>query len=587
MPSSSLSPTDSNDSLPERGPWRLRSLDPDTVITLLVFWLALSLYLAFLTVHHSYDAVAGGILIYQWLASGSVVQLFHKYHILYLPLAALVDSGLEAVGIAADPLTLLQMLNAIFAAGTVALYYRLARNIGLGRPIALLIVTLFGGSFSFWYYATNAESYAPSLFFVLFAFVAAFGRGNRRGDRAERRRPWLAGLATGLASGFHLTCILTLPAVALAASLGRGRRDGLRTAALVAMLAVIVAMTPYAMTYLVFESTDPISGFSSDLSSSLNPSHGPTNWWSFEPGNILRQWWGLMRAIAPTDWPAAGSSFSLLPLVAQFGLLLLLLASLVLLLPRGQRAPRTFPSLLVWFLPVFVFFATYNVASVKFASYQWAPLLLIVGLGLNRMRTMPILRISGYGFAAVLTAGVLVSSFDVIRQQTAEETNPHLVAAQAIAKYTTSEDLVVHLGRGDTVYQKVYTPYFAVRPSLVLDYYFDRDRRSGRESMKFLAARLAEHAVARQGRVIALSDVVEESSSHREFEAVHGLAPGDLGRFFAAYRPEVLAEDPALGRLWVLHDIALEMSSEQRATFVASPDLRSGEFETLVERKRP
>ena len=168
-------------------------------------------------------------------------------------------------------------------------------------------IALFGGSFSFWYFATNAESYAPSLFFVLLAFVAAFGRGGR----FAVLRPWVAGLATGIASGFHITCILALPAVVLATVTGRSRRDALRIATFVAMMAIVVATTPYAMTYLMFEGTDPVSGFSSGLSASLNSSHGPASGWSFEAGNILRQWWGLMRAIAPTDWPAAGSSLTL------------------------------------------------------------------------------------------------------------------------------------------------------------------------------------------------------------------------------------------------------------------------------------
>src|SRR5262245_18609061 len=106
-------------------------------VTALIFVSALGSYTAFLTAHHSFDAVAGGVLLLQWVANGAARQLFHPYHILYLPLAAAADGVLSHVGLVVDPLTLLQLINTAFAAGAVALFYRIARRLGLGNATAL------------------------------------------------------------------------------------------------------------------------------------------------------------------------------------------------------------------------------------------------------------------------------------------------------------------------------------------------------------------------------------------------------------------------------------------------------------------
>ena len=127
----------------------------ETLASLALFAIALSAYLAFLTAHYSYDAVASGLLLYQWMATGHVEQLFHRYHVLYLPVAAGAEMILSRIGLEVDPLTLLQMLNAPFAAGCVALYFRLARAFGIDGPLSAMLGMLLGGGFSAWYYATN------------------------------------------------------------------------------------------------------------------------------------------------------------------------------------------------------------------------------------------------------------------------------------------------------------------------------------------------------------------------------------------------------------------------------------------------
>jgi len=518
----------------------------DRLASLLIFVIALSLFCAFMTAHHSYDAVAGGVLLYQWIANGAAEQLFHPYHILYLPLAAAVDQAAGFVGMGSDPLALLQVINALFAAGALSLFYLLARRLDLAQLLSVGLVALFGAGHSYWYFATNAESYPVSIFFLLLAFLSALKLpAVAFPERIARPGVWL-----GLAIGFHVTCILALPALLLAAWPGTNCEKPLRRPVIVAALALLVAVAPYAATYVIFDHTDPISGFSADLKATVDPGYRGKVWWSVEPENVARQWTGLGTAMAPEGAFAE-------PL--RFGLLALTLVPFALVLPRRERARRLW-MLVLWFAAAFVFFSSYNTASEKFASYQWAPLLLLVGFGVRALKQMRPAHVGAYALTLLLAAGTLVASFDLARQQADASGNPHLAKALAIKKHTEPDDVVIHLGRGENQYQKVYTPYFAIRRSMVLDYYFDKSQQDHGASMRRVGDRIAEHLRLKR-RVFVLADAAESTESRRQFEQFHGLEPGSLGRVLAEFRPGVAVEDPDLGRLWLLEGPRFETAS--------------------------
>ena len=190
---------------PCRGHDRTREL----LISLAIFVVALSIYLTFLTAHYSYDSVGGGILLYQWMAHGKVEQLFQRYHILYLAAAAGVEMILSRIGVELDPLTLLQLLSAAFAAGSIVVYHRLARALGLERALsAIAHRPSRRGLLAFWYYATTGESYPISIFFLLLAFLSAVQAPPRR---VAGCGPPFRAYGSGVATLFHGTCVLALP----------------------------------------------------------------------------------------------------------------------------------------------------------------------------------------------------------------------------------------------------------------------------------------------------------------------------------------------------------------------------------------
>jgi hypothetical protein len=459
---------------------------------------------------------------------------------------AAVDLFLGFFDLGADPLTLLQSLNALFAAAALALFYRLARRLALDAPLSALLTALLGLGYAYWYYATNAESYPISIFFLILAFLSAQQLPSHPSPaRIARPGVWL-----GLAIGFHVTCVLALPALLLAMWPGPSCEKPLRRVVIAFLAASLLALAPYAATYTYFDKTDPISGLADDLRATVDPGYRGKVWWSVEPDNVRRQWIGLAEAMAPAQQSAVSQPYPTLSAGLRLGFLALTLLPLALLLPRRERARRAF-MLLAWLGPTFVFFSAYNTASAKFSAYQWIPLLLLIGLAIRSLRPMRFARLTALGLVVVLAAGTLFVSLETLRRQADRASNPHLARALAIRELTEPDDVVVHLGRGENQYQKVYTPYFAVRRSIVLDSYFDRNRQSGEVSLGILGDRIREHMrLAR--RVLLLDDAAGATESRQEFEEFHGLEPGSLGRFFAGHRPRVAAEHPDLGRLWRL-----------------------------------
>jgi hypothetical protein len=537
-----------------------RNHELDRLAAVVIFVAAVSLFFGFMTTHYSYDAVAGGVLLHDWIVKGEADKLFHKYHILYLPLAAAVAAGLTAMGVESDPLTLMQTINVLFAAGALSLFFLLARRLGIGRPIALIVTALYASGFSFWYYATDAEPYVVSIFFVMLAMLSALNVPAHAAVLSRLVRP---GIWLGLAIGFHVTCVLALPALLLAIWPGLCCSRPYRRVVVVAVAAAVVAVMPYAGVYAYFDGTDPITGLTKDLKKTVAPRYSKTQWWSLQPGNVVSQLGSLGTSMVPKQRWNLEEAWPRLSGVVRWGLLALAMSPFALL-ARGAAPVRRIWMLLAWFLATWLFFSMYNSGSIKFASYQWAPLLLLIGLGIDRMRSAPVAQRAAMGLAAALVIGVFANSFDLIRRQTDPASNPHLARATAIANHTEPDDVIVHLGEDDARYQKVYLPYFAVRRSMILPFCFNKDVRESQASLRLVGERVVEHM--RQGRrVVLLRDVAEPTDTRRRFEALHGLPEDSLGELFGHFAPRRLANDPVLGDVWAL-DVPRQVAATRTTT---------------------
>ena len=512
---------------------RVQSNSRQALITLAIFGMALAVYLNFLTADYSYDAVASGILLYQQVLLGRWEQLFHRYHVLYLPAAATVERGVRAIGVEIDPLTLLQLLGTPFAAASVALYYRLARAIGLGTASAAICTVFFGGGFGFWFYATGGEPYPVATFFLLFSFLAAAQATAEAG-----RWRWIAsGVSFGLAAGFHGACLLALPGLSILAW-GRGRRPAV-TYTLLATVAVVVLA--YGARYAVVHAANRSASVATDASA-LSAED-----WALRP-QLFLEWRALAAWMAPRDVHMPDFPPDVVPAVTTA--LSLMMPLPLLLAFRSDRIRRDAAiGLAVWLVAMFLFFSVYCAGHPKFVSLQWAPLLLLIGLSSEQLAVWARARRVALVLLGALAVATVVLTFQVVLRQSRPEANPHLARARAIGRLTQSEDLVVHLGIGGNLNQNVYTRYFAVRRVLSLH---DSAAGAGRgePALRAMEARVVSEMA--RGRVVVLDDAVSASATSVEFERNHGLPEGSLARLFAAHGPARLGDDPASGPLWLL-----------------------------------
>lgn len=188
-------------------------------------------------------------------------------HPLYVIIGHLLVQSLPA----ADPLWLVNFLSALFAAGSVVLFFRWCLNHTNAFAGALFATLSLALSHTFWWHAVTPEVYTLFTFLLLLAitFYEAY---------EERRRPaylYAAALALGLGAANHLLALLALPALmverflvgrwALRPAAERGSAVGLgdwrvflRRRALPAALFFVLGFSPYLIQLLRLLRTFPL-----------------------------------------------------------------------------------------------------------------------------------------------------------------------------------------------------------------------------------------------------------------------------------------------------------------------------------------
>jgi len=137
-------------------------------------------------------------------------SMLYPSHLLFALGGSWLYAGALALGVRTRALFLMQAASAIFAGLCVPLFYRVLRGAGADASSSLAGAMIFAFSATWWKFATDANAYVPSIFFLLCAYLLI-----------ERGRTIPAALAHAAAMLFHELAILFLP---VAWILLRGRR---------------------------------------------------------------------------------------------------------------------------------------------------------------------------------------------------------------------------------------------------------------------------------------------------------------------------------------------------------------------------
>jgi hypothetical protein len=167
------------------------------------------LYLLFSTREYYWDGVIFALEIEK--ANGDPSLLFRPNHLLYNLTGYLLYTALDAQ---VRALFLLQLVNQLLAGLCVVLVYRILLKITESSYHSLCLSLFFAFSATWWRFATDADAYIPSIFFLLICFLLLLP--------SRKSRPIWLGVFHSMAMLFHQLAIFFLPVAVVA--LWRKRR---------------------------------------------------------------------------------------------------------------------------------------------------------------------------------------------------------------------------------------------------------------------------------------------------------------------------------------------------------------------------
>lgn len=438
---------------------------------LLVFVAALVLYLLTLSANYCWDGVAFALLA----TEGDLMlpSFFPAEHLFYPATGWLWYRLWAALGFGEGALLPLQVLNALFGAAGVALFYLLVRRAwgrqGLPWQIALAAAILLAASYGYWYHSTDAEDLIIANTFTIVALYLIM----------RQTTPRAIALVFALAVLHHATQVLALPALIF--GLRRYQQRGAAAFAGWLALFVGVAYLGIGVVYRGLDSPqDFVAWFSAAPRVGVWGRVSPQSLWlgiKTFAGSILHLGAGPnFRAILGGQWDAV-NLLSALGFAAVLGGVFLLLAYAALR-PLPPRQRPTLALVFLWAGPLALFALLWAPGDIQFWVPVIAPLALVMAAAepSRALRGFPFYR--GWAF---LTVSIVIFAINLTTAMLPRHDlgrNQGYHQAMCLAQNTQPDDLVIAPGWD---WAGSYGPYFAQRrvfsiiDSFVLD--AGRDRR--------------------------------------------------------------------------------------------------------------
>lgn len=166
----------------------------------------LLLYLPLLTKNYYWDGIFFARVIEE--ARGLDATLLHPNHLVYNVVGYLFYKLAQGVGLEVRAIVVLQILNCFFGAASAYVLCRILQDCFRSVYLSTCLTLLFAVSATWWKFATDADSYTASVFFLLISFY--FVLPHRR-----EPRPLLAAAAHAASMLFHQLAIFFFPVAVL------------------------------------------------------------------------------------------------------------------------------------------------------------------------------------------------------------------------------------------------------------------------------------------------------------------------------------------------------------------------------------
>jgi len=403
---------------------------------LVVFVVLSFLYLTFPTQNYYWDGVFFAQIIEE--DPGGLWYL-HPNHLLYNPLGRLLWLGANSLGMNLRALTVLQALSSVTGAAAVAVLFCILLELEISFYSALCLSGAFAFSATWWRFATDADSYVPSVLLLMLCVLLLV-----------RRKPVsavLPGLLQSAAMLMHQLAIFFYPAAVMmvwSKSAGRTNRERLKEITAYTLAAAVPTVLTYALAFGTRNSDWSlrkfmgwVASYSPDVSFSFSLLKNLT---TSIAGHFKLVFSGNLRAVMEQRSPV--SAVAAMALVVTIVLLVRRFAQ-----QRPKAAPlreslrRLIPSLLVWWA-VYALFLLVWLPHNTFYRLFYLPALVLIAAGfLDGPKT-------AYNRLALCVAALFLLNFGFsIYPQSRPGTNPSVDIAQQMRGVWKP---------GDVVYWDVY-----------------------------------------------------------------------------------------------------------------------------------
>lgn len=479
---------------------------------------------------------------------GGSIRMWNEYHVLYMPFAYMVARILIAFGMTPDILSMMQILNALITACCLFAFARVLQKLGLGTYLSLTLTTFLGFSHFVWYYSTDPEMYPFAILPMLLAISVTLDvlRSRRIRDVV------LAGALAGVAFGFHIAAGLLVPGIFVAVLLSDRTRVAFsrraRDSALFFLVFTAVAITPYLIRSRVIGIISYAVGLlQAAMAIRGDPGHQGLRSFLETGFRPVYQLACIVRQLVPVP-PRAGPLLATGATIARLLLTLLTLVVVVRARAIRRRCGWVAFILVSWFVLNFLFFSSWNPGYDKFMAFQLIPVLALFGLAAE---TLPGRRAiaTACGIGAIVLA--VTNLFGVVIPDSRLENNRDYLKSIFVREHTDPADLVLQLGVGENILQKVYLPYFGQRRGVILDFIFWNRERSVDLILRRLESRL-QACWSAGGRVFVLSDVMRDTPELGVYMRRTDLPHDIFVRFLEPYRPRLAASMDDTFGLYIL-----------------------------------
>lgn len=340
-------------------------------------------------------------------------SLIHPNHLFYNPFGYLIYRTLQALGFNFRAIEVLQITNAVLSALSAYIFFRILRATLKSVYFSYALTLLFALSATWWKYSTDADSYIPS---VLFIIIASYFLMPQR-----KARPFPVALAHTASMLFHQMAVFFFP-VCLAGILLQTHALPLRRRIIFlvqygATAFLLTILTFYYSFYLQTGRTDFHSFFRWTTSLSPEPGHTFIVW-----GNLVYTVNGHVKLFTSGRLFYLKDSFT--PLTIALLTILLILVVLLLwklarnfgelksflatVLKRDERFRSLRILCVVWIASFLVFQYAFIPQHTYYRLFYLPAILLLIGTYLVQYEALP-----GYRHryrAALLVAAIAFSN---------------------------------------------------------------------------------------------------------------------------------------------------------------------------------